>query len=294
MAPTAAAVPTSLEWKGERRASVARFHYRNPKGSRRFPANPSERTPAAAPATAPASSSTARRRPQQQAPRQQAPRARVSQQPRPQPSREQPAHTRRHGLGVVTPQTTDRWRELLAPDGTPPALPYQVEYVRAAVRQETGLRPSLRGLTMGQAERILAALNVDPRPLWRSGRDSWAMNVLAICGKWLAIALLFIVILSLGRADGMPLVVLILLGFGLSAARRQRRQTFENRHYRRPRPERPTILKAHDGGSNRSVPGQPHAGKPGAGQPGAGLTGEDQGDPYDVETYLKRLGRDGR
>jgi hypothetical protein len=152
---------------------------------------------------------------------------------------------------------------------------------------------------MGQAERILAALNVDPRPLWRSGRDSWAMNVLAICGKWLAIALLFMVILSLGRADGMPLVVLILLGFGLSAARRQRRQTFENRHYRRSRPERSTILEAHDGGSKRSVPSQPGAGQPGAGKPGAGqpsarLAGEDQGNPYDVETYLRRLGRDGR
>ncbi|KHL03834.1 hypothetical protein [Sinomonas humi] len=258
---------------------MARFHYRNPKSSRRFPAIPSERTappatappraPAAAPAPAPASAPASapsfvaravRRRPQQ------------------------PSRARRNGLGLVSPQTTDRWRELLAPDGTPPALPYQIEYVRAAVRQETGVRPSLRGLTVGQAERILAALNIDPRPLWRGGRDSWALNVLAICGKWLAFALLFIVIFSLGRADGAPLVLLILMGFGLSAARRQRRQSYENRHYRRARQERPTTFDADDGGPRRSIPEQPHA----------GFANEDKGSPYDVETYLKRLGQDGR
>lgn len=243
---------------------MARFHYRNPKSSRHFPASASERTARAVPA--PPSSFAARRRPLRQRPQ------------------EQPTRFHSDGLGIVSPQTTDRWRELLAPDGTPPALPHQVDYVRAAVLQETGMRPSLRGLTLGQAERILAALNVDPRPLWRGGRDSWAVNVLAICGKWFAVALLFIVILSFGRADGMPLVLLILLGFGLSAARRQRRQAFENRHYRRPRPEMPTGPEASDGGARPGVPSSP--------QPG--MASEDKGNPYDVETYLKRLGGDGR
>lgn len=258
---------------------MARFHYRNPKSSRRFPAGTSERTIAAAPASPP--SASARRRPQQRrsgAPWAQQP---TSRQPVQQ---EQPTHVHDAGLGVVSPQATDRWRELLAPDGTPPALPYQIDYVRAAVRQETGTRPSLRGLTVGQAERILAALNVDPRPLWRRGRDSWAMNVLAISGKWLAIALLFIVILSLGRADGMPVVLLILMGFGLSAARRQRRQTFENRQYRRPRPEMPATQEEYDGGALPEFPGSP----------APGPRDEDKGNPYDVDTYLKRLGRDER
>jgi hypothetical protein len=187
---------------------------------------------------------------------------------------------RRAGLGVVTPQTTAAWRDLLTPDGTPDALPYQVEYVRAAVQQETGLRPSLRGLTIGQAQRILAALNVDSRPLWHSGRDSWAMNVLAICGKWLAFVMLFIVILGLGRADGVPIVLLIMAGFGLSAMRRQRRQMFEDRHYRAiPAPRSPA---AHDGGRAAKRSSSPQA-PPAVGNP------YDLGNPYDVDTYLRRL-----
>lgn len=179
---------------------------------------------------------------------------------------------RRAGLGVVTPQTTAAWRDLLAPDGTPAALPYQVDYVRSAVQQETGLRPSLRGLTIGQAQKILTALNVDPRPLWHSGRDSWAMNVLAICGKWLAFTVLFIVILGLGRADGIPIVLLILAGFGFSAMRRQRRQSFEDRYYRAV----PTQPTRHDGGAEPQRPSSRDA-------PPA------PGNPYDVDTYLRRL-----
>lgn len=193
--------------------------------------------------------------------------------PHPRRDRRQP---HRAGLGVVTPQTTAAWRDLLAPDGTPAALPFQIEYVRAAVLQETGLRPSLRGLTIGQAQRILAALNVDSRPLWHSGRDSWVMNVLAICGKWLAFTMLFIVILGLGRADGVPIVLLILAGFGFSAMRRQRRQSFEDRYYRAVRP----AGRAHDGGSepqHSSSPDVPRA----------------VSNPYDVETYLKRLDDEG-
>jgi hypothetical protein len=179
---------------------------------------------------------------------------------------------RRAGLGVVTPQTTAAWRDLLAPDGTPAALPYQIEYVRAAVQQETGLRPSLRGLTIGQAQKILTALNVDSRPLWHSGRDSWAMNVLAICGKWLAFTMLFIVILGLGRADGVPIVLLILAGFGFSAMRRQRRQSFEDRYYRAVPPQ---STRYDDGGDPKhsSPPDAPPA----------------PGNPYDIDTYLRRL-----
>ncbi|WP_138444609.1 hypothetical protein [Sinomonas susongensis] len=239
---------------------MARFHYRSPKSSRHFQQPRQQARPRPVPP------------PQQPVPQQQA------------VPPLQPTPSRRNPLDAPSPEATERWRELLAPDGTPPALPYQIDYVRSAVRQETGVRPSLRGLTVGQAERILAAINVDPRPLWRSGRDSWVMNVLAIFGKWLAVALLFIVILSLGRADGMPVVVLILMGFGLSAVRRQRRQAFENRRYRHARLERPAVPEAYDGGTGGPVAGSP--------EPGGGA--EDPGSPYDVETYLKRLGRDGR
>ncbi|MDQ4504029.1 hypothetical protein [Sinomonas sp. ASV322] len=265
---------------------MPRFHYRYHHRPGRFPASSSERARPAAPAPpssfappsspAPPSSFAA---PQSAAP---GVPARAAQ---PQPQRPRPP-ARRTGLGVVTPQTTDMWRELLAPDGTPPALPFQIEYVRSAVWQQTGLRPSLRGLTIGQAQRILAALRVDPRPLWHSGRDNWAMNILAICGRWLGIAALFMLILGVGRADGVPFVLLILAVMGFSVARRQRRQMFEQRHYRRvrvvrqeptpePLPERPDTPDA--------KPGQEWNGPPPSG-----------GDPYDVDTYLRRLGEEGR
>ncbi|MEA5457053.1 hypothetical protein SPF06_20200 [Sinomonas sp. JGH33] len=255
-------------------ALVARFRYRTSRSSGHFQTSASDGARKAAPA--PPSSFAA---PQPAAP------AAPARAPQPQPQRPRPP-ARRTGLGVVTPQTTDTWRELLAPDGTPPALPFQIEYVRAAVWQQTGLRPSLRGLTIGQAQRILAALRVDPRPLWHSGRDNWAMNVLAICGRWLGIAALFMLILGVGRADGVPFVLLIIAAIGFSVARRQRRQIFEERHYRRarsaarspsrdPLPERaePPALK----------PGQEWHGPPPSG-----------GDPYDVDTYLRRLGEEGR
>jgi hypothetical protein len=98
------------------------------------------------------------------------------------------------------------------------------------------------------------------------------MNVLALCGKWLAFTMLFIVILGLGRADGVPIVLLILAGFGFSAMRRQRRQSFEDRYYRAVPPQ----PKRYDGGAEPNPPSSPDA-------PPA------QGNPYDVDTYLRRL-----
>ncbi|WP_422935648.1 hypothetical protein [Sinomonas sp. P47F7] len=254
---------------------MARFRYRNHQNSGRFPVSPPDRTPASRAAQArqaPPAVPTGASRHHHAPPRR---------------------HTHRTGLGVVTPQTTDAWRELLAPDGSPLALPFQVDFVRRAVWQQTGLRPSLRGLTIGQAVRILRAINVDPKPLWHSGRDNWAMTVLAMSGKWIAFAALFMLILGVGRADGAPFVLLILLGLGLSAARRQRRQLFEERYYRRrdgqPRPPRAALRAARravreaarDAAKRPALPASPSA-------------PPDGGDPYDVETYLRRLHEEGR
>ncbi|MFE5708902.1 hypothetical protein [Rhodococcus koreensis] len=72
--------------------------------------------------------------------------------------------------------TSEQWAHLLRADGTPRALPFQRSYVRATVGLLTGTRPSLKGLTVGQAERVLEALGDDPGALHRSGRDNRAWN----------------------------------------------------------------------------------------------------------------------
>jgi hypothetical protein len=178
----------------------------------------------------------------------------------------------------VSRQTTAVWQELLAPDGTPPALPLQVAYVRRAVWQQTGQSPSLRGLTTGQAERILAAVGADTEPLWHAGRDTRPANVAAGWARWLLPVVVCLVILDLGRIAGIPFVLVILGWAGTAFLRRQRRQAFEDRHYRRPGPAaaRAGGAKAGGGTSQRDAPQAPPPGS-----------------PYNVDTYLRRLSEDG-
>ncbi len=278
---------------------MARFRYRNHQSSGRFPVSSPDQPHAEAPAP-PSSAAAPHHAPREpipgpHLPARQAPAPHAA--PGPQTLRPRASaprrRTHRTGLGVVSQQTTDAWRDLLAPDGSPLALPFQVDFVRSAVWQQTGLRPSLRGLTIGQAVRILRAINVDPKPLWHSGRNSWAMTVLAMSGKWIAFAVLFMLILGLGRADGAPFVLLILLGLGLSAARRQRRQFFEERYYRRrdgePRPSRAMEREARRAGRAAAQGAAKRPALPAS--PSAPPTG---GDPYDVENYLRRLHDEGR
>lgn len=179
---------------------------------------------------------------------------------------------RREGLGVVSQQTTSAWRALLAPDGTPPAQPLQIAYVRRAVWQQTGQTPSLRRLTIGQAERILRAVGADPRPLWRAGRSAPPVNLAAFGARWLVLVLVCLAFLDIGRVAGVPFVLVVVGSSWLAFLRRQRRQGFEDRHYRpaaRPdaSPPRP------------APPADPSQPPPGS--------------PYNVDTYLRRLSEDG-
>lgn len=198
----------------------------------------------------------------------------VSQPPTP------PPRPRREGLGVVSRHTTDAWRALLAPDGTPPALPLQVAYVRRAVWRETGMTPSLRGLTIGQAERVLAAVGADPAPLWRAGRSARAINLATFTTKWLVIVLLCLEFLTVGRIAGVPFVLVVMATATVALARRQRRQAFEDRHYRRGSLPRPGSAEG------PTAPAAPPA------TPPDGTARPAQGSPYDVETYLRRLSED--
>lgn len=192
-------------------------------------------------------------------------------------ARARAAVPRREGLGVVSPESTDVWRRLLEPDGTPPALPLQVAYVRRAVWQATGMNPSLRGLTIGQAERVLGAVGADPSPLWRAGRDLRAFSTAALAARVTLLVLLCLGFLDLGRIAGVPFVLIVLATAGAGFARRQRRQAYEERHYRRHGASE-TAPPAGPGGVQAGTKGEPPA--------------PPRGNPYDVETYLRRLRED--
>ncbi|WP_139346835.1 hypothetical protein [Sinomonas mesophila] len=194
--------------------------------------------------------------------------------PQPQPPTGR-GQMRKEGLGVVSRNTTAAWRGLLAPDGTPPARPLQIAYVRRAVWRETGTMPSLKGLTIGQAERVLGAVGADARPLWRAGRSAGAANLAAVVTKWLIVVLLCMELLALGRIAGVPFVLVVMGVATLAFTRRQRRQAFEDRHYRGP---------GAPGTTSETQDGQP---------PPDGPVKPPRGSPYDVATYLRRLNEDG-
>ena len=102
--------------------------------------------------------------------------------------------------------TNEQWTQLLRADGTARALPFQRSYVRGTVGLVTGTRPTLKGLTVGQAERILEALGDEPEALHRSGRDNRGWNR---AGQ---ISLLACVTVTMSMV--LPVTVLGLIAFG--------------------------------------------------------------------------------
>lgn len=70
------------------------------------------------------------------------------------------------------------WNELLSPDGTTRATPWQRGYVRAKVSKlypGSESMPRIDYATIGQCEAILRHFNEDPAPLRQSGRGSMAL-----------------------------------------------------------------------------------------------------------------------
>ncbi|KHL00228.1 DUF4236 domain-containing protein [Sinomonas humi] len=92
----------------------------------------------------------------------------------------------------------ETWRSILRPDGTPQARALQRNYVRAAVnRAAKRYRPSLKHLTVGHAEQILALLGCESAPLHQGGRGSAAMNRTVKVLSWAALVLWVLVLLPM-------------------------------------------------------------------------------------------------
>jgi len=104
------------------------------------------------------------------------------------------------GTAPAHPATTlapDQWAFALQPDETPAALPFQRAYVRGALGRDTGSRPPLHGLTLGQAQRLLQVLGRDATPLFRSGRDSVAWNRASLITLWVVAVLATVLSLAI-------------------------------------------------------------------------------------------------
>jgi hypothetical protein len=120
-----------------------------------------------------------------------------------------------------------QWQALLTRDETAPALTYQRDFVRIAVRRATGVKPSLRHLTVGQAERILAAVNADVAQLYKSGRNSPSITKVATIGKWVTLGLV-VLLATFAVPGGLVIALGIIAGLIISGVRRRARQEWED------------------------------------------------------------------
>ena len=104
-----------------------------------------------------------------------------------------------YGAAAPTPAPAPPpWVELLAPDGTPRATPWQRGYVRGKIGQHfPGNRaPRMDFITVGQAHRVAQFFGVDPAPLTQSGRGSMALFVATLV--LLNIAMLPLIFVGVG------------------------------------------------------------------------------------------------
>lgn len=106
-----------------------------------------------------------------------------------------------------------RLGHLLAPDGSPKALPMQRNLVRSTMHKATGIRPSLKPLSIGGAEKILMAFDMDPKALWLNGRGSVARNWAAGISKWLVLVAAIILCMTpvVGWIIGAAVVILAII-----------------------------------------------------------------------------------
>ncbi|RAN79365.1 hypothetical protein B5P43_15775 [Bacillus sp. SRB_336] len=128
---------------------------------------------------------------------------------------------------AAEPISDQEWQELLAPDGESLAMTFQREYVRIKVASKTGVRPSLKHLTIGQAVQILARIGEASEPLWTSGRGSGFINKGAVISRWILLVLvaLFVCFIpAIGPFFGLAIVALVVA----AKVRRARRQRFED------------------------------------------------------------------
>jgi hypothetical protein len=120
-----------------------------------------------------------------------------------------------------------RWREMLAPDGTAPALRNQRQYVRNMVFYAMGIRPSLKHLTIGQAERILRAYQLEPAGVWANRRGEPGKNRLTLFTTWFFEILAFLVLCLIPVLGWIGAAVRIVV-FIVKMVNRSKRQSYED------------------------------------------------------------------
>lgn len=120
-----------------------------------------------------------------------------------------------------------RWREMMAPDGTAPALRNQRQHVRNSVLYAMGTRPSLKRLTIGQAEQILRAYQFEPAGLWANRRGEPGKNALTLFAAWFFGILAFLVLCLIPVLGWIGAAVWIVV-FIVKIVNRSKRQTYED------------------------------------------------------------------
>lgn len=92
------------------------------------------------------------------------------------------APTETYGAAEPPAPASPSWDELLAPDGTRRATPWQRGYVRGKIGRHfpENRAPRMDFITVGQAHRVAQFFDVDPAPLTQSGRGSMALFVVAL------------------------------------------------------------------------------------------------------------------
>jgi hypothetical protein len=99
---------------------------------------------------------------------------------------------------------------------------------------------------------------------WAALKRVRPLPLAALVLRWLLIAVLCLAVLDVARAAGVPIVLIVLVWAWSAAVRGRRRASYRG-------PERP---------------------RPAA--PPTAASGPPRGNPYDLETYLRRLREDGR
>ncbi|AMM31734.1 hypothetical protein SA2016_1051 [Sinomonas atrocyanea] len=124
----------------------------------------------------------------------------------------------------------------------------------------------------------------EPQPVleWAALRRVRPLPLAALVLRWLLVAALCLAVLDVARAGGVPIVLIVLVWTWSAAVRGRRRDG--RRTGDRARPEVPAARHP-----SHAAPARP----PSPARPPA-PEGPPRGSPYDLETYLRRLGEDHR
>jgi hypothetical protein len=120
------------------------------------------------------------------------------------------------------------WQQLVAPDDTPRALTLQRNYVETMLGKAAGTRVRLRGLTVGQAERILTRIGGDSAQLYTNGRGARGFNAFYLLVLWLLLAVVAGICLTV-PVLGPVITAGIVVWVGYQLVRRRRELAYIDR-----------------------------------------------------------------